>query len=117
MRDLPAAMIHVVRHVARAFSERVWHWTTLLLIGALLAPGKRTVTAAVRVMGLSSDAQVQTDHRVLTRATWSRRARSRILLGLLVPTCVPAAAPMVVGLDEPSERRRGDTIAAKGIER
>ena len=73
MRDLPQAIITVLRHFELAFSERVWEWAKILLIGAILAPGKRTVTAALRVMGLSNEAQFQNYHRVLNRATWSSR--------------------------------------------
>ena len=54
MRDLPQAIIHVLRHFELAFSEPVWEWATILLVGAILAPGQRTVTAALRVMGLSN---------------------------------------------------------------
>lgn len=117
MRDLPAAIITVLRHFERVFSERVWEWAKVLLIGAMLAPGKRTVTAALRVMGLSQEAQFQNYHRVLNRDCWSSHALSRILLRLLVRTFVPADAPIVLGLDDHIERRRGEKIAAKGIYR
>ncbi|HEX9844481.1 MAG TPA: transposase, partial [bacterium] len=68
-------------------------------------------------MGLSDEAQFQNYHRVLNRARWSSRALSRILLRLLVAAFVPAAAPVVVGMDDTIERRRGAKIAAKGIYR
>jgi hypothetical protein len=117
MRDLPEAIITVLRHFELAFSERVWEWAKILLIGAILAPGKRTVTAALRVMGLSNEAQFQTYHRVLNRDTWSSRQLSRILLHLVVRAFVSADQPVVLGLDDHIERRRGDKIAAKGIYR
>src|SRR5437762_6125109 len=117
MRDLPQAIIHVLRHFELAFSERVWEWAKVLLVGAILAPGKRTVTAALRVMGLSNEAQFQNYHRVLNRASWSSHALSRVLLRLLVRAFVQGAAPVVLGLDDHIERRRGDKIAAKGIYR
>ena len=117
MRDLPQAIIHILRHFEVAFSERVWEWAKILLIGAILAPGIRTVTAALRVMGLSQEQQFQNYHRVLNRATWSSRTLSRILLGLLVRAFVPPDQPVVLGLDEHIERRRGEQIAAKGIYR
>jgi DDE superfamily endonuclease len=117
MRDLPEAIITVLRHFERAFSQRVWEWAKILLIGAILAPGKRTVTAALRVMGLSNETQFQNYHRVLNRDTWSSRSLSHLLLRLLVRTFVPAGAPIVIGLDDHIERRRGDKIAAKGIYR
>jgi hypothetical protein len=117
MRDLPEAIITVLRHFERAFSERVWEWAKILLIGAILAPGKRTVTAALRVMGLSNETQFQNYHRVLNRDTWSSRSLGRLLLRLLLRTFVPAGAPIVIGLDDHIERRRGAKIAAKGIYR
>jgi hypothetical protein len=54
---------------------------------------------------------------VLNRATWSSLALSRILMRLLVRTFVPPDAPLVIGLDDHIERRRGKQIAAKGIYR
>ena len=80
--DLPKKMIQVLRPFEEVFSERVWEWAKVLLIGAILAPGERTVTAIVRVMGQSQERQFQKYHRVLNRARWSSRALSRILLHL-----------------------------------
>ena len=117
MRDLPTAIITVLRHFELVFREQVWEWAKVLLVGAILAPGKRTVTAALRVMGLSNETQFQNYHRVLNRDTWSSRNLSRILLRLLVRTFVAPDAPVVLGLDEHIERRRGDKIAARGIYR
>src|SRR5215211_1478030 len=117
MRDLPSAIIHVLRHFELAFSERVWEWAKVLLIGAILAPGTRTVASVLRVMGLSQERQFQNYHRVLNRANWSSRALSRILLRLLLRAFVPADQAVVLGLDDHIERRRGAKIAAKGIYR
>ncbi len=117
MRNLPLAIIQVLRQFESVFSDRVWDYAKVLLVGAILAPGIRTVTAALRVMGLSQDPQFQNYHRVLNRATWSSRALSRVLLRLLIHAFVPPDAPIVVGVDEHIERRRGARIAAKGIYR
>src|SRR5947208_4936051 len=117
MLNLPKGIIHVLRHFEEAFSERVWEWAKVLMIGAILAPGERTVTAILRVMGLHQERQFQNYHRVLSRATWSSRALSRLLLCLLIQLFVPTDAPIVVGIDETIERRRGAKIAAKGIYR
>jgi hypothetical protein len=88
-----------------------------LLVGAILAPGKRTVTAALRVMGLSQERQFQNYHRVLNRAKWSSHKLSQIMLRLLVRTFVAPDEPIVLRLDDHIERRRGTKIAAKGIYR
>ncbi len=117
MRDLPAAIVHVLRPFEWVFSERVWEWAKVLVVGAILAPGKRTVSSALRVMGLGTERQFQNYHRVLNRARWSSRAVSRLLLTALVQAFAPAEGPIVVGVDDHIERRRGRKIAAKGIYR
>jgi DDE superfamily endonuclease len=117
MPPLPDAIILVLASFAPLFSPRVWPHAQLLLVGALLAPGARTVTAALRVMGLSGERRFTNYHRVLNRATWSARQASRILLGLLVTSLVPPGAPIVLGADDTVERRSGRQITAKGCYR
>src|SRR5713226_6444839 len=66
------------------FSDRVWVHAQRLLIGALLTGGQRTVTAALRAVGLSGEKKWSKYHRVLSRAHWSALAGSRILFWLIV---------------------------------
>ncbi len=117
MSHLPERIIPILRPFETVFSKHVWEWAKVLLIGAILAPGERTVAAIVRVMGHSHDKGFQNYHRVLNRATWSSRALSHMLLLLLVSLFVPENAPVVMGKDETIERRRGSKIAARGIYR
>ena len=117
MEALPREIVRVLRMFEDVFSERIWDWAQVLVVGAILTPGQRTVAAVLRVMGLSDERQFQNYHRVLNRASWSSREASRRLLGLLVEAFVPIDGPVVVGLDETIERRRGAKIAAKGIYR
>ena len=116
MRTLPATMIRVLAPFAPLFSNCVWQHVQLLLTGLILAPGKRTVASALRAVGLDKEKQFCRYHRVLSRASWSSREASRLLLGLLVEAFVPDG-PLVVGVDETLERRQGKKIAAKGIYR
>ena len=115
--DLPKKIIQVLRPFEAVFSERVWEWAKGLLIGAILAPGERTVAAVLRVMGQANEKQFQNYHRVLNRAKWSSREISRLLLLLLVEVFAAANGPLVFGIDETIERRRGRKIAARGIYR
>jgi len=117
MEPLPREIVRVLRVFEDAFSERVWEQARVLVVGAILAPGQRTVASALRVTGLGDDRQYQNYHRVLNRARWSGRELSRRLLGRLVATFVLADAPVVIGLDDTIERRRGAKIAAKGLYR
>jgi DDE superfamily endonuclease len=89
MPPLPDAIILVLAPFAPLFSRRVWCHAQVLLLGAILAPGARTVTAALRAMGLAMEHCFTNYHRVLNRATWSALQASWILLGLLVAHVVP----------------------------
>ena len=117
MPPLPEAIILVLAPFAPLFSQRVWLHAQLLLLGAMLAPRARTVTAALRAMGLSGERHFTNYHRVLNRATWSARQASRILLELLVTNLVPPGTALVLGADDTVERRRGQKITAKGCYR
>ena len=103
MPPLPDAIILVLAPFAPLFSQRVWLHAQLLLLGAMLAPRARTVTAALRVMGLALERRFTSYHRVLNRATWSARQGSRILLGLLITCLVPPGATIVMGADDTVE--------------
>jgi DDE superfamily endonuclease len=101
---------------APLFSPSVWGYAQVLLLGAILAPGKRTVSSVLRIVGLGGEQHFQNYHRVLNRARWDSRAASRTLLGLLVPAFAPSG-PILVGLDDTIERRWGKQIQARGIYR
>ena len=117
MRTLPPKMVQVLAPFAPLFSERVWRHAQLLLVGAILAPGARTVSSALRAVGLGREERFHRYHRVLSRASWSSREVARVLLGLLVEAFVPEGGPLVVGIDETLERRWGKKIAARGVYR
>jgi hypothetical protein len=116
MLSLPIAFSSVIGVFVPVFSRPVWQHVKVLLTGAVLAPGKRTVTAMLQIMGRSAASDFQTYHRVLNRAVWSPLTASRLLLRLLVAVFIPRGV-VVVGLDDTIERRRGEQIKAKGIYR
>lgn len=116
MELLPPDVCRIIGVFAPLFSERLWPRAQVLLIGAILTVGRRTVAAALRVMGLSGERGFKNYHRVLSRGRWSGLATSRVLLDLMVKTFVPQG-PLVMGLDDTIERRWGRKIAARGIYR
>jgi len=116
MPTLQADYITMLGAFARLFSQRIWEHAKILVIGAILSPAERTITAGLRVMGLSGEKHFQNYHRVLNRAVWSSLEASRILLGLLISTFA-RRGPVILGLDDTIERRRGTQIKAKGIYR
>jgi len=116
MLRLPPRFAEVILCFAPLFFQRSWRHAEMLLIGAILTPGQRTVTSILRITGLGQERRFVNYHRVLNRAAWSGRAAARVLLGLLLDAFVPAG-PVLLGLDDTIERRRGKRISAKGIYR
>src|SRR5919106_2575087 len=116
MLCLPARFAAVILCFAPLFRHLTWRHAQVLLIGAILAPGQRTVTSILRITGLCRERRFTNYHRVLNRAAWSGRAAGRVLLGLLLDAFAPRG-PVILGLDDTIERRRGKRIGAKGIYR
>ena len=116
MLSLPIALSSAIGVFAPVFSRPVWQHVKVLMTGAVLAPGQRTVTAILRIMGRRAAPDFQTYHRVLNRAVWSPLYASQLLLRLLVAVFIPRGV-VLCGLDDTLERRRGDHITAKGIYR
>ncbi|HEV2280106.1 MAG TPA: transposase [Acidobacteriaceae bacterium] len=98
------------------FTAPTWQHVLVLVTGAILAPGKRTVTQVLRVMGLAEDTGFARYHEVLNRARWDARGLARQLLRHLLDRLLPSG-PVVIGIDDTIERRRGMKITARGIYR
>ncbi|MEO6590380.1 MAG: transposase [Pyrinomonadaceae bacterium] len=113
---MPSVLMKFVIAFAPLFSKPVFERVKVLLMGAILSPHSRTVTNALRVMGLSQDQHFQNYHRILSRAVWRSLSGSRILLKLLTGAFVKGSE-LVIGFDDTVERRRGQKIKAKGIYR
>ena len=116
MLNLPADVMAFLAPFAPSFTPSVWYHAQILVVGAILTPGNRTVTAVLSVMGLRQARHFQNYRRVLNRARWSSRAVSQQLLQGLLTVFVPSG-PILLGLDDTLERRRGKKITAKGIYR
>jgi hypothetical protein len=102
---------------AAMFTQPSWLNAVALATGALLCLHRRTVCAALRAVDGAADKGFSRFHRFLSRGTWSGLDGARILLGLLDKAFVPDGQPMVIGVDDTTERRRGAKIRAKGIYR
>src|SRR5262245_39801485 len=116
MPTLPAELLPLIVEFAPLFSKPVWEHAKILIVGAILATGKRTVTACLRVTGKSEEVHFQNYHRVLNRARWSALQAAQVLLRMLVMTFAPSGE-VVIGIDDTIERRRGEKIKAKSVYR
>jgi len=89
MVSLPSRFAAAVPCFAPLLLKRIWRHAEVLLVGAILAPGRRTVTSILRITGLAREPRFVNYHRVLNRAAWSGRAAGRVLLGLLLDAFAP----------------------------
>jgi hypothetical protein len=111
MQTLPAELLNLIVVFQPLFTKSTWENAQILLQGALLARGKRTVTACLRVVGLSGDKRFQNYHRVLNRAKWSALAAARVLLGLILVVFADVLnEALILAADDTVERRRGKKI-------
>ena len=117
MLTLPGIILPVLIPFATLFRNPTWQKAQVLLVGAVLSPGQRTVASALRVMGLSGDRNYARYHHVLNRAAWSPLQVSRVLLRLLLQHLDRGNGPLVFGIDETLERRQGPQISALGVYR
>ena len=82
------------------FSAPTWRKVQRLIVGTLLAHGRRTVTAALRHTGQGDTASFSLYHQVFNRARWSALKGSRCLLSLLVQTFDAAGGSLTFVIDE-----------------
>src|SRR5947209_8030652 len=113
---VPALLAAWLAPFRDSFTAAVWPRVLVLVAGAVLAPGQRTVSAALRVMGLADRPSFGRFHEVLSEARWDPRVLAQRLLLHLLGTLLPTGE-VVVGIDDTIERRWGPHIAARGIYR
>jgi hypothetical protein len=115
-RLVPARLALWMQPFREGFTAPTWEHVLVLIVGSILSPGRRTVAAALRVMGLEQTADFTNYHRVLNRNRWSGRWVARCLFRSLVNSLVPTG-PVVMGLDDTIERRWGAKIKARHLSR
>ncbi len=112
--SLPSSIRAVLAHFEPLFTAPTWKKVVTLLVGTLLARGRRTVTTALRQMGHQMNPQFSVVHHVLNRARWSSLEVSRRLLQVLVATFVGAGGTVEIVIDETLERSFGRKISKRG---
>ena len=102
---LSPEIVTVLAIFQSAFTCPTWDKAQVLIIGTLLARGRRTVTAALRQMGRGEETDFSLYHQVLNRAQWSALKLSRLLLLALIKAFVAASGSLTFIIDETLERR------------
>ena len=116
-QNVPNSLAALMQPFRDAFTTPTWEHVLVLVMGAILVPGRRTVASALRVMGRGHVRHFTNFHRVLNRNKWSAHWLSRRLFIRLVDAFVPDGEPVVIGPDDTIERRWGAKIRARGIYR
>lgn len=111
---LPAQIIPILEHFAPAFTAPTFQKAQLLVVGTLLAKGRRTVTSALRAVGKSQEPGWSKYHHVLNRSRWSGLQVSQLLLQRIVTTLVAEREIVTIAVDETLERRWGPQIRKRG---
>jgi hypothetical protein len=99
---------------APMFVHHSWRHAHILLVGAIVTPGRRAMTSVLRIMRRAQMWRFVNDCRILDQAAWYPCSSSHILAGLLVDVFVQRD-PVVLCLDDKIERRWGPRIKARGI--
>jgi hypothetical protein len=107
-------IIQLLSVFAVAMTAPTFAKSLVLVYGAILAPGTRTVSAVLRVMGLGDLDTFVNYHRVLNRDRWSPWVLSKLLLALLIRLFIPEGVALILLIDETLERREGKRIKYKG---
>jgi len=111
---LPAEIIPLLESFRPAFTEPTYRKAVELMVGTVLAKGRRTVTSALRALGLEMEGDWSKYHQVLNRAKWDGLQLSAILLHLIVNAFVACSAVIYISVDETLERRWGPQIRKRG---
>jgi hypothetical protein len=61
---VPTVLVSWLAVFRSCFTAPVWRHVQVLVAGAVLAPGKRTITQALRVMGLAEQPGFSRNHEV-----------------------------------------------------
>lgn len=115
MINFPTEFQDTISNFSVAFRKDVWIKVEMLLLGAIICPGSRTVCNVLRSIGLRWEKNFPKYHRVLNKDKWSAKKLSGILLGLLVGAFIEKEEALVFGIDDTIERRWGRRISKRGI--
>ena len=102
---------------AVAFTTPAFAKAVVLACGTILTPGPRTISAALRAVGLKDENKFGKYHRLLNRDKWDSLLLSQLLLQLIIETCLGPTSPLTLAIDETLERRWGPKITILGYYR
>jgi len=113
MNSIPRAAEPLVAAFSIAFTQRTFQRVVLLILGAILSPRRRTVTAMLWPVGFLIRGHWSDFHRVFCRASWSLWPLGRVLAAMIL-AWVPPDQPVVVPVDDTTPQHKGKRVYGKG---
>jgi hypothetical protein len=106
----PESVLTALEAFRPEFTPRTWPRATALILGTILARGRRTVAAALRQMGLRDRPDLSSYHQAFNRV-------ARRPLWAAIAAFVPEGFGLTFAIDETPERRWGKEIRIRGHDR
>ena len=113
---LPDFAVPVLSMFQPAFSTPTYHRFLVLVLGALLTTGRRTITNILRTVRHQAQGHVSSYHRVFSQRRWSAWALARMLITFLLDHVVPPGPVLLAGDDTVTEHP-GPHVFGKGRHR
>ncbi len=92
-----------------AFTPPTFQRALVRVIGAILAPGRHTLTHLRGTVRTLATGHYSAYHRVLSRAVWARFPLAKILAAAIWEL-IPSEEPVVVSVDDPSPQHKGPHV-------
>jgi hypothetical protein len=110
---VPKAAEPLVAAFCVAFTRPTFQRVAVLILGAILSPRQRTVTALLRTVGPLAHGHWSDFHRVLCRASWSCRPLGKVLAAMVLEL-IPADQPVICPVDDTTPQHKGKHVYGKG---
>jgi hypothetical protein len=116
MNFIPSVVQPLLLGFAVAFTEPTFERWLLLLVAALLTPGRHTISNLLRTMSPLASGHPSSYHRVFSQRRWSLGRLGRALAGFILEHWVPEG-PVYVAGDDTVDEHPGRKVFGKGRHR
>ncbi len=113
MLTLPSAAEPLIMSFSIAFTQPTFKRVLPLIVGTVLAVGRRTVTSVLRTMGPLAKGHFSSYHRIFSRAAWSPWPLGKVLATAILHW-LPRDEPVLVIVDDTTAEHRGKNVYGKG---
>jgi DDE superfamily endonuclease len=114
--NLPNFTVPILTKLRPTFSTPPDNRFLLLLVGALLTTGRRTMTNILRTVRHQAPGHASSSHRVCSQRRWSTWVMARALIRCLLDHVVPSGPVLLAGDDTVTEHP-GSKVFGKGRHR